>query len=188
MSEHQEISENLKKAYEEDIINFRGILYFGLGLFLLIVITFGLMWYFQYQFLEVEQAKEDQKNENPMAENAGDKQERLKSGMRLQSAPGFGVQDPKGGWKNLELTQPQAEYRELLKQWEDQWKNGEKVIDQETKKETVVSLSIEEAKERFLADKDIKAKSGIEGEQALQEARSMVSASSAGRTRSDIKR
>jgi hypothetical protein len=142
------------------------------------------MWVFQYQVLQTQAEAEDKANENPMALTA---EERIPKNLQLQAAPGFGVVDPKTGERiNLELREPQAEYRELMKQWEDEWENGQKVINKETKEETVVSLSIKDAKEKFLASPDLKAKSGEESEKALQEARSMVSASSAGRTRTDI--
>ena len=186
MAKHEDKHINSELPYEENIIGMKGIVYFGVGLFLLIVITFGLMWVFQYQVLQPDMEARNKENENPMAMS---NRERIPTNLQLQSAPGFGVDDPKTGTRiNLELREPQAEYRVLLKQWEDQWENGEKVIDKETKKETIVSLPIEAAKEKFLSDSGVKAKNGADGEQALQEARSMVSSSSAGRTRTDIKR
>lgn len=186
MAKHENTHVDADQPYEQNVIGMQGIIYFGVGLFLLIVITFGLMWVFQFQVLEPDMEARNKENENPMAMS---KKDRIPKNLQLQSAPGFGVLDPKTGERiNLELREPRAEYRVLMKQWEDQWENGETVIDEKTKKETVVSLSIEKAKEKFLADNGVKAKNDAEGENALQEARSMVSSASAGRTRVDIRR
>ena len=39
-------SADLNKPYEQNEIELKGIMGFGIGLFLLIVVTFGLMWAF----------------------------------------------------------------------------------------------------------------------------------------------
>lgn len=182
MAKHEKTYVDLDQPYEQNIIGLRGILYFLIGLFLLIVVTFALMWVFQFQVLQPDMEARNEKNKNPMAMS---KEERIPKQYQLQGAPGFGVIDPKTGERiNLELTEPQAEYRVLEKMWEEEWKNGQK----DEKTGTVISLPIEEAKAKFLASKDAKAKSGAESEEAFNEARSMISASSAGRTRTDIKR
>ena len=183
MSKHTNTESDFELPYEENIIGMKGIIYFGVGLFLLIVITFGLMWVFQYQVLEPDMKARNEANKNPMTMS---KTERIPKNLQLQSAPGFGIDDPRTGERiNLELREPQAEYWELLKIWEDQWENGEKVLDPKTKEETMVSLPMKEAKERFL-NSQIKAKTGPDAEKALSDARSIISASSSGRTRSDI--
>jgi len=129
--------------YEANEVGTRGILLFVLGVFLLAVISFGLMWVFQHKVLEERALEEDKKNANPLALSAEDS---LPAEPRLQSAPGFGVESKDGTRINLQLREPQAEYRELRKQWEKSWKEGEK----DTKTKTVISLPIEEAKERVL--------------------------------------
>ena len=43
---HVNTPADFDKGYEENEIGLKGIVYFGIGLFLLIVITFGLMWAF----------------------------------------------------------------------------------------------------------------------------------------------
>jgi hypothetical protein len=177
MSSHEKIIVDPDQPYEENIIGLKGIIYFMVGLFLLIVVTFGLMWIFQYQVLQPQAEAMNEKNKNPMA--LSDK-ERLPPEPRLQSAPGFGVDDPKNNRRvSLELREPQAEYRELEKQWKDLWENGQKNGD------TVISLPIEEAKEKMLADKNIKAVSAEEGKKVLEEVNSRVSSSSAGRKASE---
>ena len=43
-TKHEKSFVDFEKPYEQNIIGFKGIVYFGVGLVLLIVITFGLMW------------------------------------------------------------------------------------------------------------------------------------------------
>jgi hypothetical protein len=182
MAKHEKTFVDFDQPYEQNIIGLRGIIYFGLGLFLLIVVTFGLMWVLQYQVLQPNAEEADRANENPLALSADEK---LPPEPRLQTAPGFGIDDPRTKTRmNLELREPQAEYRELQKQWEDLWVNGEK--NEQTG--TVIALPIEEAKKKLLAGGGIKSASGEAGEKALEEARMMVSESSSGRTATVRKR
>jgi hypothetical protein len=172
MSKHEEVEVNSDKPYEVDVLNFRGIIYFCVGLTLLIVVTFGLMWIFQYKVLQPQAEQSEYKNPMAMTE-----EERLPPEPRLQSAPGFGV-DSKDGRVVLELREPQAEMKELQKQYKDIWENGEKGKDGKT----VISLPIEDAKAQLLKDGSIKAKSGKEGERALSKLDKYISGSSAGRS------
>lgn len=173
MSGHNKVEIDLSKPYQKNEIGVRGIVYFGLGLFLLIVVTFALMYIFQYEML-VPQAKiDDAAAAEPLALR-GD--ERLPPEPRLQSAPGFGV-DTTDGRIPLELREPQAEYKVLMKQWEELWEKGET----DTKTKTVISLSMEEAKERVLTEGNLKSVSEEAGTKAMQDATSIISASSAGR-------
>ncbi len=177
MAKHEKSYVNFDKAYETNLIGLRGVIYFGVGLFLLVVITFGLM-YFLLNVME-EQSVEAKDQKNPMAMN---NEERLPPEPRLQGAPGFGVQSPQG-YVNLELQAPQAEYRELHRQWEDNWADGQK----DPKTGTVISLPIEESKKKLL-EENVKT-GNAEGEQkTLKDSRSIVSYSSAGRLASDVRR
>ncbi len=180
MSGHNKVEIDLSKPYQANEIGIRGIVYFGIGLFLLIVVTFALMWIFQYMVLEPDAIAQDAKNTSPVALS---QEERLPPEPRLQSAPGFGV-DSETGRVNLELREPQAEYNELHKQWEMLWKNGEK----DSKTGTVVSLSMDAAKEKVLADGSIKTVDKEAGEKALNEAMMSISGSSSGRVASEKKR
>lgn len=184
MAKHEKTVTDFNKPYEENEVGMRGILYFGLGLFLLIVVTFGLMWALQ-NVMEDQAKADDEKNKKPMA--MSDK-ERLPppDQPRLQAAPDFGVDGPNGRI-NLELKDPRSEYWELHKQWEDEWKNGKKTISQDGKTETKLSLPIKDAKEEILKE-NLKARTGSEAEKALDESRTFVSSSSAGRTRTDRRR
>ncbi len=176
-TKHEKSFTDFDKPYEQNNIGLRGVIYFGIGLFLLIVVTFGLMW--ALQNVMEDQAKETKDVVGPMTMKG---EERLPPEPRIQAAPGFGVDGPNGR-VNLELKAPQSEYRELRKQWEDLWENGQK----DAKTNTVVALPIEEAKAKILAE-NLKARSGDDGQKALDEARSFVSYSSGGRTRTDKRR
>lgn len=175
MAKHEKTFVNYDRAYETNLIGLRGVIYFGVGLFLLVVVTFGLMLFLQ-NIMEEQLVEKDVKEENPMA--MSDK-ERLPPEPRLQGAPGFGVESP-NGFVNLELQTPQSEYRELQRQWEKTWAEGQK----DAKTGTVITLGIEEAKKKLLAE-NVKAATSADAQKTLDDSRSIVSYSSAGRLASD---
>lgn len=168
---------DLNKPYEPNDIGFKGIIGFAIGLFLLIVITFGLMWAFLETLKDYWKVPESEKN--PLA--LSDKQ-RLPAEPRLQVAPGFGVES-EHGWVNLELQAPAAEYLELKKQWEEVWEHGR------TDKKTGVmtTMPVETAKEKFLAQNP-KAKAGPEAEEIYKNSRSYITEASAGRLAAEKRR
>ena len=176
-NKHPNTAADLTKPYEENAIGLKGIFSFGIGLFLLIVITFGLM----YALLDVleDYSVENADNKNPMA--MSDK-ERLPPEPRLQLAPGFGVESEKG-FVNMELVAPQAEYRELHKQWLNLWEHGLR----DKKTGAVTMMPIYQAKENFLTQ-NVKAKSGADAEAVLAGSRMSVSDSSSGRVASEKRR
>ena len=165
------------KAYEENEVQLRGIVWFVGCLSVLIVLVSVLMWFFLGQMGDYRRAT--QGPANPMALS---ERERLPDGPRLQSAPGFGVEGP-NGFVNLELTQPAAEYLELKKQWDSMEKNGEK----DPKTGAVIMLPIEEAKKRLLAA-GVKARSDDAAKGLYDDSRRFYSESSAGRMESEIRR
>jgi hypothetical protein len=152
-------------------------LYFGGGLVGLIVVTFALMW----ALLNVLQDynKENQGQPNPMAMS---QKEKLPPEPRLQAAPGFGV-DSETGRVNLELREPQAEYRELHKQWVALWEHGEKDVATGTTK----IMPIDEAKEKIVAQNP-KSKAGADAEAAFTNSRMYVTDQSSGRMLSEKRR
>jgi len=164
-------------AYEPNAVGTKGIAYFGIGLFLLIVTTSCLMWVLLGVYESSTASSRASQNPMMMSEK-----ERLPPEPRLQSAPGFGVETRKG-FVNLELTAPQSEYWVLKKEWADQLANGTK--DEATG--TVVSLPISEAKEKLI-EKNVKAKAGEQAEADFQSSRKMISDSSAGRVASETRR
>ena len=161
---------DLNKPYEENDIGLKGIVSFGVGLFFLIAITFGLMW----ALLNVLKDY-DRENAGPVNPVAMNENERLPAEPRLQSAPGFGVDSEKGR-VNLELREPQAEYRELMKQWTRLLEKGHK----DEKTGIVTSMPIHEAKEKLLGQ-NLKAKSGPEAEKIWLEAQTIFTDASSGR-------
>jgi hypothetical protein len=174
---HERSFVDYDRTYETNLIGLRGIIYFGIGLFLLIVITFGLMFFLQ-NVME-DQAKESKDDTNPMMMTD---RERLPPEPRLQVAPGFDVESEQGSRVNLELRAPQSEYWELERQWEKQWADGQT----DPKTGTVITLPIEEAKRKLLQES---AKTnGEQSQNSFDESRSMTSYSSAGRTASDKRR
>jgi hypothetical protein len=168
---------DLDKPYEPNEIGLSGIIKFGAGLFVLIVVTFGLMWVL-YGVLE-QNAVERFGTADPMA--LSDK-EQLPPEPILQVAPGFKV-DTSEGRVNLELAPPAAEYEELRKVWDDQIEHGQK----HPVTGTVISMPIEQAKTIYLG-LEKKAKSGPEVEKLAEKSRKFVSDASSGRVASDLRR
>jgi len=177
-TKHEKSFVDYDKPYEQNLIGLRGIVYFGIGLFLLIVVTFGLMW--ALQNVMEDQARETKDQQSPLTMN---EQEKLPPEPRLQAAPGFGVDDSKGR-VNLELKDPRSEYWQLSKQWEGLLKDGQK----DEKTNTVISLPIDEAKKQLLSNGSLKTKTGVDAEKALEDSKTFVSYSSSGRTRTDKRR
>ena len=172
------MEQGLGKGYEENEIGLKGIFSFAIGLFLLIVITFGLMFAF-LNVLRNQAAEDNAEARNPMMMS---EKERLPPEPRLQLAPGFGIDSEKGR-VNLELMAPGAEYIEFHKQAVQLWENGKK----DEKTGMVTMLPIEKAKEKLLEQK-VKAKSGPEVEEFFKNSRGVVSDSSAGRVASEKRR
>ena len=151
---------------------------FGIGLLLLIVVTFGLMW----AFLNVlaDNAAVEKRSNTPMM--SANEKERLPPEPRIQAAPGFGVESPNGR-VNLELKAPQSEYWEQKKQWQQNWITGQK----DPGTGMMVTMPIEMAKEKFLAQA-VKAKSGAEAENAAKLSRMYFTDASSGRLAAEKRR
>lgn len=167
-------------AYEKDRIELKGIVYFTLGLVIMIGVTFGLMRLLQLSMEEQAKAAYA-KEKSPMGwtEDERKRMMNLPPEPRLQGAPGFEVQNPNGGNPiSLELREPQAEYRELRKQWEDAWKNGRK----DSKTGITSAMPMEDAKKKVLEGNIIKSRPAEQGQQAIKDARMIPMYSSAGRT------
>lgn len=167
---HEKSFVDFEMPYEQNVIGLKGIVYFGIGLVALIVVTFALMWA-MLGVLE-DNAEATKKSNNPMM--LGEK-DRLPPEPRLQLAPGFGVEGPNGR-VNMELREPQAEYRELRAQWIETWEKG--TVDKAT--HTATSMPIEEAKARLIGA-NMKAKSGPESEKLAADSQMIISDASSGR-------
>jgi hypothetical protein len=171
VKKHESTISELDKPYEQNVIGFGGIVKFAVGLLLLIVVTFALMLLLN-RVLEDNKQEEWRATQNPMV--MGDR-ERLPPEPRLQVAPGFGVDSPNGR-VNLELNIPQAEYREMKRQWDEVRERGTK----DASTGAIVSLPIHDAKEKVL-EENLKARSGPEAEKLFTDTRKWVSDASSGR-------
>lgn len=176
-TKHERSFVDFDKPYEQNIVGLKGIVYFSIGLFLLIVITFALMWALMGVF--ESEALETKRSNNPMALSEKD---RLPIEPRIQAAPGFGVDGPNGR-VNLELLPPQAEWWELEKQYEELWEKGR--VDKATG--AVTALPIDEAK-KMLLERNVKARSGPEADKVFADSKVRLSDASSGRVATDRRR
>ena len=172
-AKHQNNAVDYDIAYEPNVIGLRGIVGFGIGLLILILVTFALMW----ALLAVmhDQAAESKGPASPLEMTDT---ERLPPEPRLQSAPGFGVES-ENGKINLELQAPQSEYRVLQQQWSEMWTKG--MIDPKTGSQ--ITMPVEKGKE-LLLQRPILVKPGSDPE-LLERSRLYVTDQSAGRLASE---
>ena len=176
-TKHEKSFVDFEQPYEQNIIGMKGIVYFGIGLLLLIIITFALMWALLNVLQEDSKAEKGQSGPMAMTET-----QRLPPEPRLQAAPGFGVESQNGP-VNLELKAPQSEYRELHKQWLDLWEHGAK----DGKTGAVTSMPVDAAKEKFL-EGAIKARSGQDAEQKALRSKMYFTDASSGRRAAEKRR
>lgn len=106
---------NLDVTHEASDISVSGVLKFVLGLSIMTVAVFVLMWA-MFRLMYAQEA-EKEPDPGPMAMSP---QERLPPDPKLQAAPGFGVKLENGEWVPLDQREPEAEYRVLREQWERQ--------------------------------------------------------------------
>jgi hypothetical protein len=128
---------NLDVTHEASDVSVGGILKFVVGLTIFAVVVHVLMWG-MFRLLKAQEEKEPSPGPMAMTE-----QERLPPAPRLQAATGFGVKLENGDWVNLEVREPEAEYRVLREQW-DQILSGK---DQSGR---VAGMPIEQAMEKVL--------------------------------------
>lgn len=180
-TKHEKSFVDYDKGYEQNIIGLRGIVYFMVGLTLLIVVTFVLMLLLM-NVME-DQAVKDKDVISPMRQEVVTDRDRfLPPEPRLQAAPGFGVEGPNGRI-DLQLKAPQSEWWQLEKQWKQELENGQR----HPQTGTVITLPIEEAKRRLL-EQNIKARPTEPGRNPLEESRTFYSYPSAGRLQADKQR
>jgi hypothetical protein len=106
---------NVEVTHEASDINVRGVLTFVVVLSLLMASSSLGLWYL-FNYLNNQKARE--RTPGPLAIRNLPESERLPPEPRLQGSKGFGVTLENGQKVPLELSQPQAEYEELRKQWE----------------------------------------------------------------------
>src|SRR6476646_10113315 len=157
---HEKSFVTYEKGYEQNVLGLRGIVYFGIGLLLLIVITFALMWALLKVF-----ADDAASNEGPTPPLMQNERERLPAEPRLQLAPGWGV-ETENGTVNLELAQPGAEWKVVHDQWDQMSKNGVR----DPKTGVTSMLPIDQAKEKFL-EQNVKARNDDASRQEWNQSR-----------------
>ena len=100
-------------THEASDVNVGGVLRFVMGLTVLGVVVFVLMW----GMFRLLNAQETEK-EPPAGPMAMTEKERLPPLPRLQAAKGFGLKLENGETVDLENKPPEAEYRVLREQWD----------------------------------------------------------------------
>ena len=132
---------NVEVTHELSDIHVGGVLSFGAVLTVLTIGVYIGIWLLFGYF-----ASRDRKEPGP-GPMALSQQERLPPEPRLQAAKGFGVTLENGQSVSLELRQPQAEYRVLRMQWEQDLKAGSKDGSGNT-----IGLPIDDAMKKILTD------------------------------------
>ncbi len=127
-------------THEASDVSVSGVAKFVVGLTVLGIVVFVLMWG-MFRFLYAQET-EKEPDPGPMAMKP---EERLPPDPRLQAAKGFGVKLENGEWVNLENREPEAEYRVLREQWELVLKEGAR--DQSGK---IVTLPIDQAMDKVV--------------------------------------
>jgi hypothetical protein len=132
---------NVEVTHETSDVSVRGVLTFVVVLTLsTIAVAIGMSLLFN--FFNQQEAKRAPKP-GPMALKQRD---RLPPEPRLQAAPGFDITLEDGRTMNLEKGAPQAEYRALRQQWEENLRTGLK-----DRSGNVVGVPIDEAMKRILS-------------------------------------
>jgi hypothetical protein len=162
---------NVEVTHETSDINVRGVLTFVVVLTITtIAIAIGMKLLFGY--FDAQEAKAP--GRGPMA--LTDKKDRLPPEPRLQSAPGFEITTEDGKTTSLEKREPQAEYRVLRKQWEENLKTGLK-----DSSGRVVGMPIDQAMQRVVSGGGLPTMVKGEPKKLSDYAISMPTAASSGR-------
>ena len=148
--------QNPDVSHEASDVDVGTIIKFVVGLFFLIVISFILMQLL-YKVLEDRATKADP----PPRPMAMSEKERLPPEPRLQAAPGFGVNLGDGKFINLQLREPQAEYNELQKVW------NQVLEGKPDPRDGKISMPVEEAKKKVLEDGNLKSRPPADGQQQM---------------------
>ena len=112
---------NVDVTHELSDINVGGVMTFVAALTAMTIIVYLLM-FILFRYYNAKTDTEPQPG--PMARSAMQEKDRLPPEPRLQVAPGFEVKLENGQVISLEKREPQAEYRELRRQWEQSLKDG----------------------------------------------------------------
>jgi hypothetical protein len=161
---------NVEVTHERSDISVRGVLTFVVALTIAgIAIQLGVAWMFDY--FDKQHAREP--GPGPMALQ---KDQRLPPEPRLQSAPGFHITLEDGETRNLQNADPQAEYRVLRQQWEENLTTGLK--DRSGK---VVGMPIDAAIDKIVSGEGLPARTKAAAGKLTDYAISIPTAASSGR-------
>jgi hypothetical protein len=108
-------------THELSDVNVPGILKFVVALVVMTGVVYVLMWLL-FGFFNAQEVRK----ETPPGPMAMSEQDSLPPEPRLQASKGFGVKLENGEWVNLEIREPQSEYRVLKEQWDRVLKEGPK--------------------------------------------------------------
>jgi|SRR5918911_536285 hypothetical protein len=150
--------QNPDVSHEASDVNVRSILIFAGGLLVFGIIVHILMW-LMFQYME-DRARRADPPKRPMAMT---EQERLQNlpGPHLQAAPGFGVDLSEGKKISLELKEPQAEFKEMKRIWDDVLEGKPDPRDNK------ISMPIEEAMRKVVSDGELKTRAPAPGQQQI---------------------
>ena len=141
---------NVEVAYEPSDVSVRGV-----GTFVVVLtvatLTISAGLWFLFTYLNTERAKE--RAPGPMSLRRLNEEQRLPPEPRLQAQKGFRVTLENGQQVPLDLREPQAEYRELLKQWQSLLSTGLK--DQAG---NTVGMPIDQAMEKVVSGEGLPAR------------------------------
>src|SRR5689334_16799599 len=151
--------QNPDVSHEASDVNVRSILVFGGGLLVFGIIVHILMS-LMFGYMESRaKTEEEAHTRGPMAFT---EKEKLPPEPRLQAAPGFGIGLGEGKQPiNLQLREPEAEYRELHKIWVDD------LAGQPDPRTGKASMPIEQAMQRIVQDGQIHARQPAAGQQQI---------------------
>jgi len=131
---------NVEVTHETSDVNVRAVVTFAVVLAVSIIVV-GIGVQILLKFFNAQEAKGPRPGRMALT-----KEGRLPPEPRLQSAPGFQLKLENGQTVNLEKSIPQAEYRTLRQQWEENLKTGLK--DQSGK---VVGMPIDAAIDKIVS-------------------------------------
>lgn len=145
MTETPDVShiKNLDVTYEHSDISIGGVLKFIIGLVVMTVAVYLLMWV-MFKVLNAEEARNDPEA-RPMALSES---ERLPPEPRLQGAKGYAVEG-----QQLELREPEAELKVVQQKWQEVLENGP--VDEKGQR---FGMPIAEAKKKVLEDPGLPAR------------------------------
>jgi len=140
---------NVEVTHETSDINVNGVLTFVIGL---TILTAGVYIGMLLLFNQFQGQAQNEPGPGPMALQ---KEERLPPEPRLQAAPGFAITLSDGSKVDLQTKEPQAEYKALLADW-----NNNLAGTLKDASGNPVSISIDEAIKKVVASQGLSSKGG----------------------------